>query len=110
MVGLDCRVHIVGLKVRVSQTELSKWGRWSSWILIEHSFIQCNSLFEVNSCFLGVIGRPRNQTTPLVMSIYQNAFRYQNMGWAAAISLVLFAIILVVTVAQFKLLRTNWEY
>lgn len=55
-------------------------------------------------------GGPRNQTTPLVMSIYQNAFRYQNMGWAAAISLVLFAIILVVTIAQFKLLRTNWEY
>ncbi|HBX68086.1 MAG TPA: sugar ABC transporter permease [Chloroflexi bacterium] len=55
-------------------------------------------------------GGPRNQTTPLVMSIYQNAFRYQNMGWAAAISMVLFLIILFVTIVQFKVLRTDWEY
>lgn len=55
-------------------------------------------------------GGPRNQTTPLVMSIYENAFRYQNMGWAAAISMVLFLIILVITVIQFKVLRTDWEY
>jgi multiple sugar transport system permease protein len=55
-------------------------------------------------------GGPRNQTTPLVMSIYENAFRYQNMGWAAAISMVLFLMILVVTIIQFKFLRTDWEY
>jgi ABC-type sugar transport system permease subunit len=55
-------------------------------------------------------GGPRNQTTPLVMSIYENAFRYQNMGWAAAISMVLFLIITLITVIQFKFLRTDWEY
>ena len=55
-------------------------------------------------------GGPSNQTTPLVMSIYENAFRYQNMGWAAAISMVLFLIILVITLIQFRVLRTDWEY
>ncbi len=55
-------------------------------------------------------GGPRNQTTPLVMSIYENAFRYQNMGWAAAISMVLFLIILGITIFQFRVLRTDWEY
>jgi ABC-type sugar transport system permease subunit len=55
-------------------------------------------------------GGPRNQTTPLVMSIYENAFRYQNMGWAAAISIVLFLIILLITIIQFRFLRTDWEY
>jgi multiple sugar transport system permease protein len=45
-----------------------------------------------------------------VMSIYENAFRYQNMGWAAAISMVLFLMILVVTIIEFKFLRTDWEY
>ncbi len=55
-------------------------------------------------------GGPSNQTTPLVMSIYLNAFKYQNMGWAAAISMVLFIIILVITVIQFRVLRTDWEY
>lgn len=55
-------------------------------------------------------GGPRNQTTPLVMSIYENAFRYQNMGWAAAISMVLFVMILIITIIQFRFLRTDWEY
>jgi multiple sugar transport system permease protein len=55
-------------------------------------------------------GGPRNQTTPLVMSIYENAFRYQNMGWAAAISMILFLMILGITAVQFRLLRTDWEY
>jgi multiple sugar transport system permease protein len=55
-------------------------------------------------------GGPRNQTTPLVMSIYENAFRYQRMGWAAAVSMVLFIIILVVTILQFRFLKTDWEY
>jgi ABC-type sugar transport system permease subunit len=55
-------------------------------------------------------GGPSNQTTPLVMSIYLNAFKYQNMGWAAAISMVLFLIIIAVTAIQFWLLRTDWEY
>jgi multiple sugar transport system permease protein len=55
-------------------------------------------------------GGPSNQTTPLVMSIYLNAFKYQNMGWAAAISFVLFLIIMAVTAIQFRVLRTDWEY
>jgi ABC-type sugar transport system permease subunit len=55
-------------------------------------------------------GGPLNQTRVLVMDIYENAFRFQNMGWAAAISMVLFAIVLIFTLVQMRLLRTNWEY
>jgi ABC-type sugar transport system permease subunit len=55
-------------------------------------------------------GGPRDQTTTLVMTIYQNAFRYQAMGWAAAISMVLFLIIVTLTAFQFKFLRADWEY
>jgi multiple sugar transport system permease protein len=55
-------------------------------------------------------GGPREQTTTMLMSIYQNAFRYQSMGWAAAMSMVLFLIILVLTVTQFRFLRSDWEY
>jgi ABC-type sugar transport system permease subunit len=32
------------------------------------------------------------------------------MGWAAAISMVLFVIIMAVTAIQYRLLRTDWEY
>ncbi len=55
-------------------------------------------------------GGPRDQTTTLLLTIYTNAFRYQNMGWAAAISLVLSVIVLLLTWVQFRLLRTDWEY
>lgn len=55
-------------------------------------------------------GGPRDQTTTILMSVYRNAFRYQNMGWAAAMSMVLFLIILGFTLIQFRLLRTDWEY
>ena len=55
-------------------------------------------------------GGPSYQTTPLVLTIYTNAFKYQNMGWAAAISMVLFLITLIITLIQFRLLRTDWEY
>jgi multiple sugar transport system permease protein len=55
-------------------------------------------------------GGPRDQTTTILMSVYANAFRYQNMGWAASMSTVLFLIILAFTVLQFRVLRTDWEY
>ncbi len=55
-------------------------------------------------------GGPRDQTTTLVLTIYNNAFRYQAMGWASAISMVLFLIIIFFTVIQFRFLRSDWEY
>jgi multiple sugar transport system permease protein len=55
-------------------------------------------------------GDPNNQTQVLMLDIYKSAFRYQNMGWAAAESFVLFIIVMGVTILQMRLLRTNWEY
>jgi multiple sugar transport system permease protein len=55
-------------------------------------------------------GAPNNQTRVLVLDIYQNAFRYQRMGWASAIAFVLVVIVMIVTIAQMRLLRTEWEY
>lgn len=70
------------------------------------------SAFQAFTIFreLTGFGDPQDQTKMLVMSIYQNAFRFQQMGWAAAISMVLFLIILALTVIQFRFLRTDWEY
>ena len=55
-------------------------------------------------------GGPQHQTRVLVLDIYLNAFRYQRMGWAAAVSFVLLLVVVIVTVAQMRLLRTEWEY
>lgn len=45
-------------------------------------------------------GGPGNSTTVLSLFIYQNAFRYYEMGYASAVSWALFLIILIFTVIQ----------
>ena len=56
-------------------------------------------------------GGPDNQTHTMLLSIYRNAFVLaNNLGLAGAMSMVLFMIILILTVLQFRLLRTQWEY
>jgi multiple sugar transport system permease protein len=56
-------------------------------------------------------GGPKNQTQTMLLSIYENAFRFaNNLGLSAAMSMILFIIILILTVTQFRILRTEWEY
>jgi len=50
-------------------------------------------------------GGPLNKTLTIVGYMYQEGFRWWNMGYAAALSFVLFFIILIVTIIQFKLQR-----
>ncbi|MCA9889700.1 MAG: sugar ABC transporter permease [Anaerolineae bacterium] len=56
-------------------------------------------------------GRPDSSPTRvLVLDIYENAFRYEKMGWAAAISLVMFGMVAIITLIQSRVLRSDWEY
>lgn len=50
------------------------------------------------------------QTRVLGLDIYENAFRFERMGWAAAIAVVMFIFVAVLTLIQTRVLRTNWEY
>jgi multiple sugar transport system permease protein len=50
------------------------------------------------------------KTDVMVLEIYENAFRYDRMGWAAAMSLVLFVVIITITTIQMRVLRSDWEY
>jgi multiple sugar transport system permease protein len=55
-------------------------------------------------------GGPDDQTQVLLLNIYSYAFRYQKMGWAAAVSIVMFLLVFIISVIQTRLLRTEWEY
>jgi len=55
-------------------------------------------------------GGPDDQTQVLLLNIYRYAFRYQKMGWAAAVSIVMFLLVFGISVAQTRLLRSEWEY
>jgi multiple sugar transport system permease protein len=50
-------------------------------------------------------GGPLNSTKPLVLLIYQAAFSSYDMGYAAAMTVVLFIILLVISLTQLFLLR-----
>lgn len=54
-------------------------------------------------------GGPANSTLTMSYYIYQNAFQYFQMGKAAALSYVLFAVIFVVTLIQFRI-QKRWVF
>lgn len=55
-------------------------------------------------------GGPDDLTQVLLLNIYNYAFRYQKMGWAAAVSIVMFLIVFSISLVQTRLLRSEWEY
>lgn len=53
---------------------------------------------------------PQNSGLVLTSYIYKTAFEHKEMGYAAAISMALFVIILVITLVQQRLSKVEWEY
>lgn len=53
---------------------------------------------------------PQNSGLVLTSYIYKMAFEYKDMGYASAVSMVLFLIILVVTIIQQRANKVEWEY
>ena len=52
-------------------------------------------------------GGPLNSTKPMVLYIYETAFDVFDMGYAAAQTVVLFVILLIITLVQLRLLRAK---
>lgn len=52
-------------------------------------------------------GGPLNSTLSLVLLMYQHGFRWWNMGYAAALAFILFAIIFVVSAIQLRIQRRD---
>jgi multiple sugar transport system permease protein len=55
-------------------------------------------------------GGPLNSTTTVVLRVYREAFSSYNMGFAAALTVVLFLIILAVTVVQLRITSRQVSY
>ena len=69
------------------------------------------SSFQVfTSVFVMTEGGPSRSTDVAVYHIYQHGWEYLKMGYASAMALVLLAIIMVVTLIQFKLLGKQVDY
>ena len=58
----------------------------------------------------GEAGGPINSTRVMVYHIYSTAFRYNRLGYGAALAFLLFALILVITLVQMRLTQREVEY
>jgi multiple sugar transport system permease protein len=88
-------------------------GRWASFRFVTLPLLKSTIVFVV---VLAVIlsfqvfalvyvmtgGGPAGSTSVLVFYLYQQAFTYFRLGYASAVGFVLFVIIFVLTMLQFK--------
>ena len=124
-IGYNLVIFIAALQaIPRSVTDAARVDGASSWQIFRHitlpllkptillaSILTMISAFQVFELFQVMTdGGPADQTLSLSVNIYRNAFRYQQMGWAAAMSAVLFFIVFAISLLQTRLLRTRWEY
>lgn len=55
-------------------------------------------------------GGPNKLTRTMIFDIWENAFRFESMGFASAVAIVFFLIVLIISLIQKRVLRTTWEY
>ena len=80
----------------------------TTFFIFVTSLIGAFQVFDVVYVMTG--GGPANATTTLVHQIYNAAFRALDMGYAAAMSFVLFGIILVVSLVSMRVTRGEVAY
>jgi multiple sugar transport system permease protein len=73
-------------------------------------WLTINALQLFDEVYLSTQGGPLNATTVLVYYLYEQAFQNFTFGYASAIAYVLFLIIAVVTVIQFRVGRRYTHY
>ncbi len=91
-------------------------GRWAEFRYVTLPGLRPTMLFVVVTTTIGYLqvfeepfvmtgGGPLDSTLSLAMYTYEEGFRFFHQGYAAAISYVLFVVVAVVAVIQFRLLR-----
>lgn len=72
-------------------------------IVVAYTTIQSFKMFDL--IYAMTNGGPNNATEVLATYIYHQAFQYNHMGYAAAVSMIFMLIISLITLIQFGLLR-----
>lgn len=75
-----------------------------------HTMMMFTETYVMTSQMGMLPGGPLGSTTSMVLYIWENAFAYQKEGYACAISVILFLIIITITFIQFRVIRTRIEY
>ena len=121
-IGFTMVIFLAGLQAIPEEyyeaASLDGAGRWSRFRSITFPLLSPASFFVVVISLINNVqvfdqvwvmtqGGPAGSTTVVVQQIVQNAFSFGRMGYAAAMSWVLFALILVITAVQLRL-QKRW--
>lgn len=123
--GNSMIIYLAGLKgipeVFYEAAKIDGAGRWAQ---LRHITIPLVSPVIFFNLIIGIIGSfqvftagymitnggPQNSTLFYVLYLYRNAFQFLKMGYAAALSWVLFIIIMVLTLFVFKYVGNRVHY
>ena len=131
--GLNMVIYLAGLQGipphLYEAAEIDGAGRVSTFFRITLPLLAPTTFFVVIVYFIGAlqifvqvfimttrlgesynVGGPLDSTITVVVLIYLNAFAYLKMGYASAMSFVLFLVIALVTIVNFRLLRYDVGY
>ena len=123
-VGYDMVIYLAGLQAIPPQlyeaAEIDGAGRWhrfrhitlplltpTTFFILVISVIGSFQVFDL--AFILTSGGPGNATNTIVMYVYNQAFQFFHMGYAAAVAWVLFAIILTITLVQWRI-QKSWVH
>ena len=119
-VGYSMIIFLAGLqdipRVYYEAATIDGAGPWRRFRSITLPLLKPTSVFVAVISFIGAFqlfdpifvmtqGGPANATTTTVYYIYQQAFQFLQLGYASALSVVLFAIIVVFSLLQLRLFR-----
>ncbi len=123
--GFAMLVFLAGLQnIPVDYYEAAQLDGANRWHLFRHITLplisptlffnliiyMIGALQVVDSVIVLTKGGPGDASRSLVMYIYENAFQFFEMGYASAIAITLFVIIVIMTLIQFRLGRTWVHY
>jgi multiple sugar transport system permease protein len=119
-VGYSMIIFLAGLQdipsVYYEAARIDGAGAWARFRHITLPLLKPTSVFVLIIAFIGAFqlfdpifvmtqGGPADATTTTVYYIYQTAFEFLQLGYASALSVALFAIILIVSLVQLRLFR-----
>lgn len=117
-VGFSMVIFLTGLQdipgVYYEAARVDGAGAWRRFRSITMPLLQRTSIFVLVISFISALqlfdpifvltqGGPANATRTAVFYIYETAFQFLQLGYAAALSVVLFVIILVFTLLQLRM-------
>jgi multiple sugar transport system permease protein len=122
--GYDMVIYLAGLQAIPPQlyeaAEIDGAGRWqrfwhitlplltpTTFFILVISIIGSFQVFDL--AFVLTSGGPGNATNTIVMYVYNQAFQFFHMGYAAAIAWLLFAMILAITLVQWRV-QKRWVH